>query len=290
MFELMTGAVVLTSWILGGMVRSGLHERNQVLMAWREAAERLGLRLSQSGRTIQGTLDGHKFQVRVRSHSEMRQGRQVLVSETRYRLRFERNLPVDLRMRRENRFDTMSRWVGIRDIELGDPRFDQLVRVEGPPTRRLQDLLDATRRLHVASFFEAHETGRIDRQTIEVKHPYYERSAEQIVETVEAMRRLAASLTGVTETPDSHPDPRTAADASAEPLERSNTGQEEVAAPEGAGSGSNEETSDPERDRRTDDEDRATKATARLPDWMARHGVSLEADEGDDGVSPGSHL
>ena len=194
MLELLAGTAMVGSWLLSGMIRASLNQRNQILAAWRQAATRLGLQLDPSGRTMQGQLDGHQVDVEVRSRTVHRNGRPVQQAETRFALRFERPLPLSLQLRRQNALDSVKELLGLNDIELGNPHFDSLVRVQGESAREIRDFLDAERQRAVASFLDAHPSGRIDRQAIRVELRRYVGSAEQLVTIIDAMRQLAGAL------------------------------------------------------------------------------------------------
>jgi hypothetical protein len=103
-------------------------------------------------------------------------------------------LSVDLEIRRETGYDILGRIVGKRDVELGDARFDSLAHVAGPSEPQIRDYLVESRRKHIAHFLEEHASGRIDRHGLTVVQDRYASSAKRIVETVNAMRSLADTL------------------------------------------------------------------------------------------------
>jgi hypothetical protein len=196
MIELVTGAAMVGAWLLGGLLRSELQERSKALPDWREAADRLGLQLSPSGRSMRGQLDKHQLQVWVHSRTVSQRGRNLRKHVTSLTLHFERPLPVDLRLRREHAFDGVSRLLGMPEIERGEAYFDSRVKVVGLPTRKLQDYLDGRRMQEIAAFLDAHPSGRIDRREIRVELAGRVRSAELLVSVAQAMGTLAEVLSG----------------------------------------------------------------------------------------------
>ena len=244
--------------LLSGLAGSSRTQRNRVRVAWREAATRLGLELDPWELRLQGRLDGHRVHVVVHVRKVYHKGRTREVAETRFALRFERPLPVSLRLRLQSAVDSLKAMFGFSDLELGDPSFDRLVKVQGESAQEIRAFLDAERRHAVASFLEAHPSGQIDDQAIQVVRYGYVRSPEHVVTIAEAMRQLASALT-TGRPPDA--EAVTGAGPASPPLRRPPVAAETEAPAEAPATPLTPELLPP------------------MPAWMAEQAVRLQPDE-----------
>ncbi len=126
--------------IIALIVVAAQQQHKRTVVAWSEAARRLGLqvesRSSFSSPLIIGTLNG--IPVRVDSYSRRHNNNST--TYTRYQVRYP-SAGFDFELKREGGLAKIGRFFGIRDVETGDAAFDDAFKVSTSDPARLRQFL-----------------------------------------------------------------------------------------------------------------------------------------------------
>lgn len=167
-----------------------IHTRRSA--AWEAAAETLGLSF-EGGllRTrISGRLKGCDVVVETVSEG-MGKTRSTVM---RYEVRYPLPLAIGLRITRDSLFTGLARRLGVQELEIGDPEFDERYALKGDHPIELRRFLTPARRAHVDRFMRRHPGAVIGDAKTTFHNARTMCPTEQIVETIEAMVALALVL------------------------------------------------------------------------------------------------
>jgi hypothetical protein len=115
--------------------------------AWREAARRVGLTGIREKKTLgmlqdlRGESDGFTVILQTYQRGKNNQGTRLIVSDAQERI------PASLDLRAEDFSSAIAKTFGAKEVEVGDPGFDDAVYVRGPEDLLLALLDDPTRSL-----------------------------------------------------------------------------------------------------------------------------------------------
>ncbi|MCB9665199.1 MAG: hypothetical protein H6732_13900 [Alphaproteobacteria bacterium] len=152
-------AIVLAALL---MVRLSLKHRR----AFRTAAEELGLQWRQKGflqpGRVKGEVDGVPIAIRTTTQGIGSFERLVTVVEAG----IEPQLPIDVRLGRENVLSNLAHGFGVHDLEFGDARFDKLYRVTGSDADAVARLFDEEARLALVVLARDADDLHLDRRKL----------------------------------------------------------------------------------------------------------------------------
>ncbi len=197
--------VVVLMVVVGLAIAAGysLSQRREANEAWREAARRRNLLFHPGDLFTQpelaGTLEGHHLSVTVVTH-----GRDSARKYTRYRVEYREPLPAGLRISKE----PTGLLAGVRrafagaDIHVGDPEFDDTLRVVGSDVPLIRAFLTLPRRLLLLRVHDRYPTIEIDDEQISWDVRDVELNPDLIVATVD---RLIETATGLSPGPSEQP-------------------------------------------------------------------------------------
>ncbi len=128
-------AVNLSSGALAARRAMGPTARERaVIDSWSRVATESGWAFDREQLSLTGAVGRAKFQVvPVLNRSGW---------STRFRVSFDRPLGVDLQLRKQGAFSAVGRFLGVQDIVIGDPRFDDSFTVKGSNPDGVRHVLD----------------------------------------------------------------------------------------------------------------------------------------------------
>ena len=185
--------VALTLALGIAIILFGTRRRARANEAWSTAADILGLELrpatwSQAGR-ISGTLSGHEVDVQTIRRDDSRSSGVA----TRYRVGY-RDLGLGLKLRRQTAATRLARLFGARDIEVGDPEFDEAMAVGGRYPERVGAFLTPTLRLALHRLFLDHPGTAAGDTTLQWTKKGVETDTDAIVTTVRRFVEVAERM------------------------------------------------------------------------------------------------
>ncbi len=197
--------VVVLMVVVGLAIAAGysLSQRRETNEAWREAARRRNLLFHPGDLFTQpelaGTLEGHQVSVTVVTH-----GRDSARKYTRYRVEYREPLPAGLRISKEptGLLAGVRRAFAGEDIHVGDPEFDDTLRVVGSDVPLIRAFLTLPRRLLLLRVHDRYPTIEIDDEQISWDVRDVELNPDLIVATVD---RLIETATGLSPGPSEQP-------------------------------------------------------------------------------------
>lgn len=128
------GAVDLARRILAARAEVGPSSAEHVLAtAWQQVATARGLALDLAAGRMSGRVEG----MHVEAATLVQKGARV----TQLVVRFDRPLGVGLRLTRQGALSGVGKLLGMQDIEVGDPVFDQRFVVKGAPVEAVRAML-----------------------------------------------------------------------------------------------------------------------------------------------------
>jgi hypothetical protein len=182
--------------ILAGIVMALIgawHRRNAYRIAWTAAAEELGIQLEQanflSSPKMRGSIGG--FGVTVETFS----GGSNNNTYTRYQVTYP-SLNMGLSLRSENPFTKITRFFGVQDVEVGDPRFDDTFQVQADSEEMIRSFLTPRRREALVRLIASYGNVVITDDTIKYEKGKVETDGATIVSTVRRLVSTAQLLTG----------------------------------------------------------------------------------------------
>jgi hypothetical protein len=232
-----------------------------------KAADVLGLRIYRQwsgGTRLQGKIGAYKFRITSTPSSELPD--RPLREPIEYRLAFPSPLPLNLSLRNEDMITRFVRFLGYRDIEVGDAEFDQRIYVKSRAGAKVIDFLTEARREAVLDLAQSLDVFIVTIGSIYVIHDAPIRRAEQVTLVVERMIRLANALGE--ETKDEIRD-RAASEAE-------QSARRAFEDRDGADADDEPEADDPESTERVDIVDAWIAGGEALPAWMKDQGIRLE--------------
>ena len=164
-------------------------------LAWQRAAKQLGITLKASTGlgglgsrpSMEGRIRGLAVKIDLVSHNDS--------TFTRYRVRFP-PLRLALGIKRQTFFRSLGTKLGLTDIEIGDPVFDEAVVVKGDLPPRVTEFLTPARRLAIRALFEAYPGASISDNQIEVKVKGFEQDPARLVGVLNRILSTATAITG----------------------------------------------------------------------------------------------
>ncbi len=128
------GAVELARRLHAARAEIGPTSAEQTIAtAWKQVADARRLTLDLASQRLYGRVDGMHVEV----EAQLRQNARV----TRFVVRFDRALGVGLRLTRQGALTGLGRMLGMQDITVGDPLFDERFVVKGQPEAAVRALL-----------------------------------------------------------------------------------------------------------------------------------------------------
>ena len=173
--------------------------------AWEEVGKKRGLRYHREGlskRRLTGKIEG--FPVRVECFRKSR-GKHSS-THTVYTLRYPHQ-GLGFTLKRAGALLGVARFLGVRDVRVGDPEFDAEVLVKGERAREIREYLTKARRDRIRRLFSLYRGAVVRDGEIEWSQHRLATSAEQMATVLDRFVRLARFLsTEVPESPVESPD------------------------------------------------------------------------------------
>lgn len=129
------GVAAVPMALLGGLIAWGVHSSKKRREAWAGIAQRLGLHFVNG--QIYGQLDGSA----VRVFSEVRGSGKNKQTYTVAAGMIVPGFDLGLAIYKHGFFSSVGEWMGMKDIDIGDPGFDQAFVIKGDEPHRVQALL-----------------------------------------------------------------------------------------------------------------------------------------------------
>lgn len=185
-FILVIGAVALYLWFKNA-------RQNQ--SHWRDAAERLGLGyfpgdMGGLGR-IAGRKGGHRIEITTYSRSH---GKTSSVY-TQYTIHFHVPISADFKIVRQNALHKLGAFLGLKDIEVGDPAFDDRVLLRGRSPDEIIEFLDAERRRAILRLLNSYDDIELTNGHIELSKPGRDTAPAILFNTTRQLLSVANELT-----------------------------------------------------------------------------------------------
>lgn len=160
---------------------------------WDTAAEGLGLRHRRRGLSEGREMTGKVSGLRVRVDTVVRGSGNQKRMYTRYEVRHSRRIGFALKLTREGVLSRIGKLLGRKDIEVGDPGFDEKVKVSGRHPRRAAEFLTPSRRECILRALSADPGLEIREWGLVLERSGVNRS-ETIRATLEALVGVSLSL------------------------------------------------------------------------------------------------
>jgi len=132
---IMMGVFAVPAALVGGLVAWGIQANKKRQQAWAALAQRLGLHAANG--QIYGHLDGSA----VRLFTEVRGSGKNKQSYTVAAGMIVPGFDLGLAIYKHGFFSSVGEWMGMKDIVIGDPGFDQAFVIKGDEPHRVQALL-----------------------------------------------------------------------------------------------------------------------------------------------------
>lgn len=191
-------AALLFLLIFGGMsVVAFLAAKKQMdatNTAWARVARTLGLTLAPWTMSSRPDLSGTVDLFGVRVTIEQRGSGRSKKSYTVFRVAYP-DAGVQIGIGPETAFHRLGRWLGVHDIQIGDPLFDETFAVAGDPAAVVAWLTES-RRLAILRLAEAFPDVRIDRSTVTWERRDAMTNADELIRTLKRLVSATHLLAG----------------------------------------------------------------------------------------------
>lgn len=188
MFLFLVAFSIAIAWSVAQSKRTGEE--------WAKTAKRLRLRYTPGGvfstPTINGTLNGCHVTASIVRKGGGKNRRRYTVCRAEY----PKALGIGLRLTREGFLSGVAKMFGAEDIEVGDARFDDDVRVQARSERRLLEFLTPARRLRIHRFLMSHRRAVIGDAHLTDEKFGVIRGSQTLSRHIEMIADLAWFLTG----------------------------------------------------------------------------------------------
>lgn len=161
--------------------------------ALREVAARLAFSYDAARSVAHGRLEGMHVEADAVVVDQSRQ--------TRFAVRFDRALGMQLKLQPQGALHAIARFVGMQDIETGDPAFDARFVIKGQPEARVRAALTPDVRQRLSALQDQSVTLTIEDDRIEAWAGYPIYDAGQLEIGLYAMARVGAAIAGVQNRP-----------------------------------------------------------------------------------------
>lgn len=167
---------------------------------WRIAAERLGLGYNSGDFGLTGTISGRKGGHRiVISTFSKSGGNDNSTTYTKYHIDYQERIPIDFKISRQNALHTLGHALGLKDIETGNPSFDDCALVRGMRPHEVRQFLTPDRQAVITDLMISFTDVVISNEMIELNKPRKEKDAGIIIRTVNSLLSVCNDLTDRTE-------------------------------------------------------------------------------------------
>lgn len=191
-------AALLFLFLFGGMgVVAFLAVKKQMdatNAAWAVVAQRLGLTLAPWTMSSRPDLSGTVDLLGVRVTIEQRGSGNSKKSYTVFRVAYP-DAGVQITIGPETAVHRFGRWLGVQDVQIGDPLFDEMFAVAGDPVSVVAWLTES-RRLAILRLAEAFPDVRIDRSTVTWERRDAITDADELIRTLKRLVSATHLLAG----------------------------------------------------------------------------------------------
>ena len=162
--------------------------------AWADVGQRLGLTLAPWTMSSRPDLSGAVDLLGVRVTIEQRGSGNSKKSYTVFRVAYP-DAGVQIAIGPETAFNRIGSWLGVEDVQIGDPLFDEAFAVAGDPASVVAWLTES-RRLAILRLAEAFPNIRIDRSTVTWERRDAITDADELMRTLKRLVSAAHLLAG----------------------------------------------------------------------------------------------
>ena len=163
---------------------------------WADAAARLGLEITPGGMLSHPRIDGHIDNLVVSVHKYTRGGGDSQQVYTRYLVDYP-SLDLGLDLTRQTKVGGFfRRMVGMQDVEIGDPGFDEAFVIKTVDPDGVAAFLTANRRATLGNLLTAYPSLKVTDSSVRVDVRRIVRDPEVLVSTVRRLVGVAKSLGG----------------------------------------------------------------------------------------------
>lgn len=201
------GGVTLLVFLIAAAVAASAVARTSrsSSSAWSEAADQLGLRRGVGRRAnawrLQGVVRGIEIRVEVTSRAKGHDGPATVYTATG-------PIPAPkVVFRRQHPTSFLRQFIGGRDVEVGDPRFDNAVVVDAQDEAAMRSYLTPARREAIMALFATWRHVVITERSLTITVPGRAREATEIRATVDRLVDTALALGPSTPTASPPPPP-----------------------------------------------------------------------------------
>lgn len=162
---------------------------------WRIAAERLGLGYHAADFGMTGTISGHKGGHRIVISTFSKSGGNNSNTYTKYRIDYRERVPVDFRISRQSALHAVGHAFGLKDIETGNPSFDERALVRGIHPQNVQKFLTPERQTAITNLLSSYSDVVISNEMIELNKPGKEKESGSLIRMANSLLTLCNDLT-----------------------------------------------------------------------------------------------
>ncbi len=188
---IVVGGIAFYMWMKKG-------KENQA--CWQDAATRLGLGYFPGDVGMLGKISGLKGGHLVEINSYFKTQGNASNPYTKYRIRYHEPIQVDFRIVRQNALHKTASFLGLQDVEVGDPAFDDRALVRGMYPDRIIEFLTLERRMAIVHLLESYVDIEITNEYMELNKPGKDTNAYVIFNTASSMLSATNDLTDTTPT------------------------------------------------------------------------------------------
>lgn len=167
---------------------------------WREAAAQLGLGYYPGGLGTLGKIHGIKGGHRVEVSTYSRSHNNNTSTYTKYIIRYASPILTDFKIVRQNKLHKVGVFLGLQDVEVGDPAFDDRALVRGTNPQRIIEFLTPDRRKAIQRLLDSYIDVEITQHHIELNKSGKDLEPAVIYHTGRTMLSVANELTDTTHT------------------------------------------------------------------------------------------
>ena len=160
--------IPLVLFLVVGIVVFAVKSAAGTRQAWAQAAAQLGLRNQPSGFLKKGRVTGKVEGIAVVVDTITRGGGNHSRTFTRIRVYHPTALPGNLKLTAQGVMASVAKFLGVRDIEVGDKAFDDAVLVKAKSPTKAKAYLTKARRVLIGRFLQAHSRAVIDEHCVTV--------------------------------------------------------------------------------------------------------------------------
>lgn len=185
-FILAIGGVGLYLWLKSARQNQG---------HWRDAAERLGLSYFPGDMVGLGRIAGRKGGHRIEITTYSRSHGKTSSVYTQYTIHFHVPISTDFKIVRQNALHKLGAFLGLKDIEVGDPAFDDRVLLRGKSPDQIIEFLNAERRRAILRLLNSYDDIELSNGHIELSKPGRDTAPAILFNTTRQLLSVANELT-----------------------------------------------------------------------------------------------